>query len=99
MLGIYVNVEKYMMKCELGKSIEMGIMTRGYYPHLTGYGYVNILKPEVRVQVRVWARNNEMGKGLGDHYPHPNPAGAMLITDVLIAIHACIKYMHWSIFC
>ena len=67
------------MKCELGKVTEMGIFTCVYYPHPTGYGYGNNLKPEVRVRVWVWAKNNETGMCLGDHYPHPNLAGAMLI--------------------
>ena len=68
------NAKQYMVKGELGKVAEMGIFTRGYYPHQAGYGYGNNLKPEARVQVRVWAKNIDTGKGLRNHYPHPNPA-------------------------
>ena len=57
-------------------NIKMGIFTRGYYPYPAGYGYVNNLKPEVWVRVRVWAENIETGTGLGTHYPYPYPAGA-----------------------
>src|SRR4051812_25610296 len=70
-----------LSKCELGKVADMGIFTRGYYQHPVGYGYGNNLKPEVGVRLRVWANNIQTGKGLGKHYPHPNPAGAMLIRQ------------------
>ena len=39
------------------------------------------MKPGVRVRVRVWAKNIGTGAGLGEHYPRPNPAGAMLIYN------------------
>ena len=62
---ICVNVQKYMMKCELGKVIEMGILTCGYYPHPTGYSYGTVWNPrwgygygygqKIMRRVRVWA--------------------------------------------
>lgn len=49
-----------------------------YYPHLAWYEYGNNMKPRVQVRVRIWARNIGMSAGLGEHYPHLNPAGVML---------------------
>ena len=86
---ICVNVENYMMNCELGTVTDVSIFTREYYPHLSGYGYGNSLKPEVRIRIQVWAKNNETGTDLGDHYPHPNPAGAMFVCFPEMSFPTC----------
>ena len=66
------------MKCELGKVIEMGIFYTRVLPAPDRVRIWEQFETRCAGTVRVWAKNNEMDTGLGGHYPHPNPVGAIM---------------------